>query len=53
MWQKKKRKKKKEKVIGYLCDFIKRILLATYHLDEQTAGELLSASRQGVRHMFR
>lgn len=27
----------REKVIGYLCDFIKRILLATCHLDEQTA----------------
>lgn len=27
----------KKKVIGYLCDFIKRILLATCHLDERTA----------------
>lgn len=32
----------KKKVIGYLCDFIKRIHLATCHLDDQTAGELLS-----------
>lgn len=30
---------KKKKVIGYLCDFIKRILLATCHPDEETAGE--------------
>lgn len=47
MWQKKEG-------IGYLCDFIKRILLATCHLDEETAGELLWAfDSSGERHLFR
>lgn len=53
VWQ-----KKKKTVIGYLCDFIKRILLATCHLDEQNSGELLSVpmsllwvfDSQGERH---
>lgn len=48
----------KQKVTGYLRDFIKWILLATCHLDGQTAGELLSVlslhwfDSQGECHSF-
>ncbi len=54
-------KKKKKKIIGYLCDFIKRILLATCHLDEQAAGRwaaaranesLLGFDSQGEHHFL-